>query len=231
MLKNLLIILAWSILLTTTSFSQPISESTELQDVVANLLAKKVTSCDWYAEVKRTNTWLERDQAERQAFGILYKEAKGKSVDPAKLEEIEVRANAADKVLQAELDDLVRRCGWPTTSGFGEKAPLYAAMIIRHGDLAYQLKYFPVMKAAVTLDELPARFLASTEDRIRMLQEKPQIYGSQLVNGKNPNELVLWPIEDEAHVDERRAQVGMIPVSICAYIRLFQPPVKYERCK
>ena len=228
---KLLLILSCLFSLNSTCLAQPVSDSTELQSVVADLLAKKATPCNWLAEVKRTNTWLERDQASRAELGILHKAANGKSIDPAKIAEIEARASATDKVLQGELDDLVRRCGWPTTSGFGDKAPQYAALVILHADLAYQLKYFPVMKAAVGLDELPARFLANAEDRIRMLQKKPQIYGSQIVAGKNPGELALWPIEDEANVDERRGKVGMIPANICAYIGLFTPRVQYERCK
>ncbi len=232
MRKKLLFFISYSFLCLSQCLAQPASEVAEMQNVVADLLAKKATPCDWYAEVKRTtNTWIERDQAGRAEVGMMYKAASGKSIDQAKIEEIRVRVLANDKVLQGELDDLVRRCGWPTTSGFGKNAPEYATMIILHADLDYQLKYFPVMKAAVAMGELAGREVADIEDRIRMRQNKPQIYGSQIVSGKNPDEMALWPIEDEAHVDERRAQVGMIPVSLCAYISMFKPPVKYERCK
>lgn len=57
---------------------------------------------------------------------------------------------------------------------------------------------------------------------------KPQKYGTQFTR---TNELVLWQLEDEEHVDERRAKIGMIPVSLCAYIGMFQPQVKYARCQ
>lgn len=232
-MKKIFCILVCVFLLISQAYAQESQTSAPLQAVVLDLIAKKPTRCDWYAEVKRTNTWFQRDQENREAMGLLHLANKNKN-DALFLEKKKKIVEAlaiTDKILQAELDDLVQRCGWPTTSGFGEKAPTYAVFIIRHADLDYQLKYFPVMKAAVDLGELPARFLASAEDRIRMLQDKPQIYGSQIVDGKNPNEMVLWPIEDEERVDERRASVGMYPVGICTYIRLFTPPVQYNRCK
>ncbi len=138
--KKLSFFISYAFLCLSPCLAQPASEVVETQKVVADLLAKKATPCNWYAEVKRTNTWFEPDQAGREEVGMLYKAAKGKSIDEAKLEEIRARVQANDKVLQAELDDLVRRCGWPTTSGFGKNAPQYATMIILHADLDYQLK-------------------------------------------------------------------------------------------
>jgi hypothetical protein len=222
-----------TLLFPVKSYSQVPAGPNELQNAIDNLLAKKQASCDWLAEVKRTNTWLERDQASRGPIMMLHKDAaeRNESPDPAKLNELKAAISAIDKTLQTELDDLVRRCGWPTTTGFGDKAPQYAALIIQHGNVDYQLKYFPVMRAAVTMGELPGRFLGELEDRIRMKQGKPQIYGSQIVAGKTPGELALWQIEDEEHVDERRAKIDMIPASLCAYIGLFRPPVKYARCQ
>lgn len=221
------------LLFPAKSYSQVSAGPNELQDVIDNLLGKKKTSCDWLAEVKRTNTWFERDQASRGPIVMLRKDAaeRNESPDPAKLKSLNEAITTIDKTLQAELDDLVRRCGWPTTTGFGDKAPQYAALIIQHGNVDYQLKYLPVMRVAVTMGELPGRFLGELEDRIRMKQGKPQLYGSQIVAGKNPGELALWQIEDEAHVDERRAKIDMIPASLCAYIGLFRPPVKYARCQ
>ncbi|GGC66910.1 DUF6624 domain-containing protein [Undibacterium terreum] len=195
--------------------------------------APNKTACDWYAEVKRTNTWFQRDQAVREPIGRLHQQAyeRGEVVDPVLIKQLEQTMTDTDRLLQAELDDLVRRCGWPTTTEFGDKAPQYAAMLVQHAELEYQLRYFPLMKAAVDSNELPGRFLATLEDRIRMRQGLPQIYGTQIVGGKDkPAELQLWPVEDEDHLDERRAKAGMVPVSICAYLGLIGPKVSYARC-
>ena len=41
---------------------------------------------------------------------------------------------------------------------------------------------------------------------------KPQVYGTQVKEWKG-KEPVLQPIEDEANVDKRRAEVGLFPLS------------------
>ena len=82
--------------------------------------------------------------------------------------------------------------------------------IIQHADLETQKKYLDVMTRAVESGELEGALLATTVDRIRIREGQPQLYGTQFreVNG----EMVPEPIEDEAHVDERRAKVGLQPL-------------------
>lgn len=53
------------------------------------------------------------------------------------------------------------------------------------------------------------------EDRVRVADGKPQLYGTQLAN----NPLRFEPIEDEAHVDARRSSVGLPPMA--EYARMF----------
>jgi hypothetical protein len=58
------------------------------------------------------------------------------------------------------------------------------------------------------------------EDRILMKEGRKQIYGTQVYSGpETGGKLQLYPIEDEAHVDERRAAVGMPPLA--EYLRAF----------
>ena len=60
--------------------------------------------------------------------------------------------------------------------------------------------------------------LATLEDRILIRQGKKQVYGTQLktdTSGIN----TLFPIEDEANVDKRRASMGMIPLK--EYLKRF----------
>lgn len=132
-------------------------------------------------------------------------------------------------MLQSELDDLVARCGWPTTSGYGDKAPQYAAFIVQHADLPYQEKYLPMMQAAADAKELAPRHVAMVVDRILMRKDLPQRYGSQLTS--KGDKLVVYPIEDPNHVDERRSAVGMVPASFCAYIATFTPTPQTDLCE
>ena len=51
------------------------------------------------------------------------------------------------------------------------------------------------------------------EDRILVRNGKKQVYGTQLHSGPDTGgKLVLAPIEDEEHVDKRRASVGLMPL-------------------
>ncbi|MBY0234911.1 MAG: hypothetical protein K2W93_08020 [Burkholderiaceae bacterium] len=188
-------------------------------------------TCNWLIEVKRTNTWLERDQRERIKMGELFLTAKknGTAVNQEERKAISERMHATDAILQGELEDLVARCGWPTTTEFGDKAPQYAATIVQHASLEFQLKYEPLMRASANANELPKRLWATLDDRIRVRKNLPQRYGTQLKT--DGPELTLWPIEDEEHLDERRAEVDMVPVPICAYLGLFDQPIKYKKCE
>jgi hypothetical protein len=179
--------------------------------------------CDWSVEVKRTNTWFARDQALRSAL------LQGPGLNNEALERVQAQMLRQDRELESELDELVERCGWPTTTEFGDKAPQYAAMIVQHAvDLDYQLKYLSLVKAAAESGELAKRHWATLEDRVRMRQGRPQLYGTQLTMVND--ELAMWAIEDEEHLDERRAEVGMVPVQICSYLGLFDRPIKYRPC-
>lgn len=153
----------------------------------------------------------------------------GKPITDQQVSEAWDSAASNDKVLQGELDDLVARCGWPTTSGYGDKAPQYAAFIVQHADLPYQERYLPLMQAAADAKELAPRHVAMLVDRILMRKKLPQRYGTQLT--MKDGELAVYPIEDPEHVDERRAAVAMIPASFCAYIARFEPTPQSDLCK
>ena len=190
----------------------------------------KEPACDWLQEVKRTNTWLERDQNGRKAAHMLHeRKRRGEPVTDQQLAAAEDTVAVEASVLQGELDDLVARCGWPTTSGYGDKAPQYAAFIVQHADLPYQEKYLPMMQAAVDTKELAPRHVAMLVDRVLMRKNLPQRYGSQLTM-KDGN-LVVYPIEDPDHVNDRRSQVGMVPASFCAYIASFTPAPQSDLCE
>ncbi|MGA0587410.1 DUF6624 domain-containing protein [Dyella sp. KRB-257] len=51
-------------------------------------------------------------------------------------------------------------------------------------------------------------------DRVLRAQKKPQRYGTQFVaDPAHPGKVVMAPVEDPAHLDERRAEAGLMPIS------------------
>ena len=66
-----------------------------------------------------------------------------------------------------------------------------------------------MLRAAVAAGDASARDLAYLEDRVRVHNGQPQLYGTQFIYDKD--ELKPHPIEDPEHLDPRRAAVGLGP--------------------
>jgi len=103
----------------------------------------------------------------------------------------------------------------PTTeSGSDRRGALLtgaAWTVIQHSDLETQKRYLDLMTRAADAGELDWALVATTVDRIRVNEGKPQIYGTQFKEANG--EMVPEPIEDEQHVDERRAKAGLGPLA------------------
>jgi hypothetical protein len=102
--------------------------------------------------------------------------------------------------------------GWPKKSEVGTTGTSTVFLVIQHSNLPTMEKYFPLAKQAMERGDLAKPNFALLQDRLLMWQGKPQIYGSQLKGGPD-GKMAFHPIEDEAHVDERRAAIGMEPLA------------------
>jgi len=124
----------------------------------------------------------------------------------------------------AQLDAIVAAHGFPTKAAAGMKGVSAAWTIVQHNDLAAQLRYQPMLEKAMNSGDLQPALYATFYDRLMTGQKKPQLYGTQFheVNG----ELVPFPIEDEAHVEERRAKMGLQPLA--EYTKLMREVFKKQ---
>lgn len=123
------------------------------------------------------------------------------------------------KVVAVDVDNtdwlkkVVELYGWPGNALVGEDGASAAWLLVQHADRdpAFQKKCLGLLAKAVEKNDASPRQLAYLTDRVRINDKKPQVYGTQfdLVGGK----LKLKPIEDEAHLDERRKQAGLEPLS------------------
>ena len=100
---------------------------------------------------------------------------------------------------------IIQRHGYPGKTLVGTPANEAAFYVIQHSNSISQ--YLPLIKEAANQGELPFRLYAMMLDRQLMHLGKPQIYGTQGLNynGQPP---FIWPIEDAAHVNERRKKAG-----------------------
>ena len=90
----------------------------------------------------------------------------------------------------------------------GEYQKSAAFLVIQHSP---DDKYLPLLTAAADKKELTWSSLALFIDRLKTRRGEPQVYGSQ-VGAVVDGPYLLDPIEDEPHVNVRRAKVGLEPL-------------------
>jgi hypothetical protein len=100
--------------------------------------------------------------------------------------------------------------GWPGRALVGEEGAAAAWLLLQHAVLDPPLMRDAVqlVERAVQQSDAEPRFLAYLVDRIRTLEGRPQVYGTQH-DWNAAGELSPLPIEDPAHVDERRRLIGL----------------------
>jgi hypothetical protein len=116
--------------------------------------------------------------------------------------------NSIDQRNTTRLKQIIGEIGWPTISKVGKEASQDAWLLVQHAteDIGFMKECLELMKASEPGDVSPTN-TALLEDRLLTMEDKPQIYGTQFntINGITKP----FPIEDEEHVDERRASVGL----------------------
>lgn len=122
------------------------------------------------------------------------------------------RAAAIDSTNMARLEEIIAKHDWPGRSLVGNQAALAAFLILQHANLPQQEKYLPIVQAAADRGDVERYHLAMLQDRVLMRQDKLQRYGTQLWNDPSTGRFGLYPIEDSAGVDARRAEIGLEPL-------------------
>jgi VWFA-related protein len=122
------------------------------------------------------------------------------------------RVSEARSRNNARLCRILNEFGWPSSGLVGKDGVAAVFYLIRNSrQLDLQAALLPVVIAAVKQGEGEKRQVADLVDRMRVDSGMKQLFGTQVrvANGF----LVLTPIEDEAHVDDRRKQFGMSPLA------------------
>jgi hypothetical protein len=110
------------------------------------------------------------------------------------------------------MNQIVDQYGWPTAALVGTDGANAAWLLVQHADSSpqFQRKCLNLM-TKVPRGEVSLADVAYLTDRVLLAEGKKQLYGTQFsfVNGK----CIPRPLEDEADVDQRRADVGLPPLS------------------
>lgn len=137
---------------------------------------------------------MQEDQAVRNQFIANMK-------DPTAL----AHMKEVDRKTTARLKEVIAKQGWPGKSLVGEEAAEAAWLLVQHADAdrAFQRECLSLIERAAVSGEASKADYAYLYDRIAVAENRPQRYGTQYRDNKPA------PIEDEAHVDERRKAVGL----------------------
>jgi Family of unknown function (DUF6624) len=149
---------------------------------------------------------LEDDQAVRQKEGF----------DAKKME-------AIDRRTAAPLKAIFDRYGVPTYDMVGVQAAKDFIVMVQHQSPELRKVVLPKLKANVDAGQADPAVYAMVYDRAQRDLGKNQLYGEQLecATGKS---LALAPIDDEANVNRRRAESGLMRVELYArLVRLGSP--------
>ncbi len=138
-----------------------------------------------------------------------YRDQRARTSEPnPELEEAIKKADAAHLV---EVKKILEEYGWLSKNKVGIKAADALFLIVQRADLATMEKYFPELKSMAESGDATKRNAAILEDRILVRKKQKQLYGSQArartsYNGEK--EYFIWPVQDAADVNKRRAEMG-----------------------
>jgi hypothetical protein len=154
------------------------------------------------------------DQAVREGFG------EGGKIDTAQIR----RMMHVDSANTNWLKAYVARWQWPTAQQVGRENVENAFLIVQHAihDTAFMRSMLPAVTQAAKAGDLKPNDVAMLGDRIEVKAGHGQRYGTQL--SIRDGKLVLDPIEDSAHVDTRRAALGLPPIA--QYIHMADSAMK-----
>jgi len=195
--------------------------------LIVLLLAATAAAQDGTSLMRRMRLLLEKEGNKAATDQVLRKELLRRRDEEQKLRHQMIEAGKKGLVpadLAKQLADtyranrewfkgVVEKKGWPgqTTVGFDGEDAAWLLTQNADPDPAFQKQALKLLEEAVKRKDARPVHVAYLTDRVLAGEGKKQPYGTQfmLKDGKmDPR-----PIEDEANVDKRRAEVGLVPLA------------------
>jgi hypothetical protein len=119
-----------------------------------------------------------------------------------------------DATLSERLKQIVATHGWPTIALVGIEASQTAALILVHSpDRDFQRRLIPELQQLVEEKKIVGSDIAMLIDKTMVAEGRPQRFGTQF-SWKNAGPMVMDPVEDPDHLDERRKTYLLPPVDV-----------------
>ena len=120
-----------------------------------------------------------------------------------------IEQHRLDSINEIKLDRVTAKKGYPGENIVGHDLRDVAFMIIQHGELSYQEKYFPILEKAAKDGQLDKSNMPMLIDRMNMRKGIAQIYGTQAVWNKKRKVLELYKVQSLKDVNRLRAEYDM----------------------
>ncbi|RRB02069.1 DUF6624 domain-containing protein [Larkinella rosea] len=178
----------------------------------ANVWAQATKNTAAIADARKRLTQIyEKDQKERSAYDAIERQY-GWGAKEA--QDARQKIKDMDKEHLVEVEKIISQVGgYPGKSVVGQPLDQVAFLIIQHStDRAIHEKYLPMVTEAAQKGELDKAGVAFLTDQVKVQKKEKQVYGTQIhINNKGQKD--VYPIEDEANVDQRRKQMELEPMS------------------
>jgi hypothetical protein len=129
-----------------------------------------------------------------------------------------------DREHQAALEEIFGKYGVPTYRSVGPHAAAGFVTMIQHQSPDFRGKVLPQLKANVDVGQADPGSYAMVLDRSQTDAGKKQMYGENLTCDKEHPAMHTGPIEDEDHVDRRRAAIGLMRLELYAQLVMAMSP-------
>ncbi len=112
----------------------------------------------------------------------------------------------------ARLREIIDRWGWPAEDIAGKDGAEAAWLIAQHamGEPEFQREALRWMQTCIAGGRLPAWHAAYLEDRIAMLEGRPQRFGTQWLDDPRDGRSRPWQLSEPEQVNTLRASVGLL---------------------
>lgn len=157
-----------------------------------------------------------RDQIER-LFRVDQAVREKQGFDISKMER-------TDREHRAALEEIFATYGVPTYMVVGPQAAGDFVTMIQHQSPEFRRKVLPGLKVNVDAGQADPGSYAMALDRTQTDAGKKQMYGNNLTCDNEHPQLHTGPIEDEDHVDQRRAAIGLMRLKLYAQLVVAMSP-------
>ena len=143
-----------------------------------------------------------------------------------KIDSTEITQNGGvfvDERNRNRLKEIFKEYGFPTRKLVGKDAMQGIFLMIQHsdGDKEWQKSQLPNIEKAVKNGDMSGQSYAYLYDRIKINGGEKQLYGTQFAKVDPINNIVeLADTEDLDNLDNRRMEIGMMPIQMYKYFML-----------